>query len=731
MANDISFGSNPSLTATTYTQTDMGDVAVQTKVIDDLWSQDSIVPLSGPNGINGQYTKLPNSPTIPKPNQQLIEETPFLNEQRPVEAWSSEKFPSTADKYPSDDVANSTYDDIFESLIKGLPDADKLREAHYLAKPGTPPTTKEEIKAFELLKAQFPTLGAEFSPSPNKANFEEKANLSYDDEFTAQLETQDPPLSEAAKAKLKSLHYRPDIKFKGSDDPQLQKQFQSIEGKAKAATTEKFGLPPDGLKPSTNSYDSMLNGFYQESLANGVEEFLKGAGSKMSPEDQKMLEKFVNDPTLSVSQAVADAAAIIKAQAIAQVVSLMNLEGIGFQPAALGTFMPLNPMLKGIASQMSEIHKQGMKVVESMGGAGEAGGANGPLKTILQDVLRRISLALSKFKEAMYASQGVTSEQAQANSKAKLDIALNEIKANVKQAKEAAGKADKLASMGVFGKIFKFIIMLILLIVSALTFNPVGMMVAVMGMMDVVAPEMQVFKKVMEGIGQMVKVLMPYLPPEKLTAFQDIAKFMFILASGPIAIMVALPDLLTASSIIKHIAMATGKSAEEAESIEQMAIMIMGLTITIIVTIATIILTLGAAAPGMISGLVAKASQTAAEVIKEVGRSIAKLMENIPNWANKAMTGAMIANDVAGFVQGGLQVGQAIVKNDMIRLLEKMKVRKIESDAQIEMLLKLVKKLLAILNGDAAAITFISNIQSHVLSSASQAASKITGVSSA
>jgi hypothetical protein len=729
MGDDISFGANTAPTSTTvYTQTDMGDVSVQAKVIDDLWSQDSIIPIGSPNTINGQYTKLPNSPSIPKPNQAIIDETPFLNEQRPVEAWSKETFTqSTAKNYPSKEVASSTYDEIFESLIKGLPNENELREAHYLAAPGTPPSSKEEIKAFELLKAQFPNLAKDFNPVPNKANFEEKASLSYDDEFAALLETQDPPLTEAAKAKLKSLHYRPDIKFKGSDDPELQKQFQAVEGQAKAVTVEKFGLSADGLNPSTKSYDAMLNGFYQENLSKGVQAYLNGEGANLSAEDQKMLEKFVNDPSLSVSQKVAEAAAAIKSQAIAQVVAQMNLEAIGFTPAVLGTFPPISPMMRGMAAQMEAIYTHGFTVVAGI----PADGGNGPLKAVLQDVLKRISLALSQFKEAMYAGQGATSEQAQANSKAKLDIALNQIKENVKSAKEAAGKADKIASMGIFGQIFKFLIMLVLLIVSVITFNPVGMAVAIMGMIDAVAPQIQVFKKVMNAIGSLVKTVMPYLPDDKLLVFQDIAKFAFIMASGPIAIMVALPDLLTASGILKDIAMAQGKSKEEAEKIEQMAIMIITLTVTVIVTIATIIFTLGAAAPGVISGLVAKASQTAAQVAKEVGRSIGKLMDNVPNWANKAMTGAMIANDVAGFTQGALQVGQSVVKMDMIKILSKMKVNQALADADIEMLLKLVKKLLAVLNGDAEAITFISNIQSNVLSAASQASSKINSVSSA
>ncbi|HRD55389.1 MAG TPA: type III secretion system translocon subunit SctE, partial [Parachlamydiaceae bacterium] len=370
--------------------------------------------------------------------------------------------------------------------------------------------------------------------------------------------------------------------------------------------------------------------------------------------------------------------------------------------------------------EVEEILNQGLAVANAI----PSMGPNGPLRHAMIDILRNISHALSAFKTSLYEGQGATSEQAQAWSKAKMDMNLNQIKENVAKAKEASSKQDKIASMGIFGKIFKFIIMLILLIISACTLNPVGCAVAVMGMIDAVEPEMEVFKKVMQGIEDLVAKLMPYLSLSQLKGVQIFAKFMFILQAGAIMIL-SCPDLLTSSHIVRDIAMRSGKSKEEAEAAEQSAIMIGTMVATIVVAIVGTIVTLGAGAFAIFPGLASQFPRLGA-----AAASLANLGSQFGGKAAQiAQATATMINDLVSLTQSGLQIGQGVIKQDLAMLLAKMKARKVESDADIANIQKLIKKLLAMLSADASAINFIASIQSHILSSAGQTSTSIASIS--
>ncbi len=729
MSDDVSLGS--SIQTPQYSQTLNNAPLTETKTIDNEWTDDSISSLFVSNTTSGQpivFNGLPNAPKLPAPVGKLVEAVKQMID-NPIPTTNFQALMSSdksSEKYPSQGVLNDAYDQAFEKIIKGMPNEAELRVAHYTSAPLTP-RTQEEQQAFDQIVVHFSLSSQEFNPVPNKKDFTEQANLNYDDEFTSLLENQKPPLSAEKVAKMKYLHFNSNAKFAGSDA--LQEETKSLENQAAVNVSTKLGIPlnADGTSSmsftrNASMYEAGINGFYQEDLKNNTSEFLdsnpvKPDGSQWTKKDAQMLQKFLQDPSIAVPEFIEKAAASIKAASISQVTSEMHLEGIGFTPAASGKFAPLNPAMQSAVSEMDFIQSQAGSILAAIPPMGPMG----PMKATFIDILRQISLALGKFKLSLYEGQGATSEQATQLSKAKLDIALNQIKENVKKAKEAAGKQDKIAKMGIFGQIFKFLIMLILLFVSAITFNPVGMSVAIMGMIDAVDPDYQVFQKVMTGIENLVAKVMPYLSKDQLKGVQIFAKFMFVLMAGPI-MMMSCPELVTNSHVIRDIAIRSGKSQEEAANIEQMAVMIATIVVTVVAAIVITIVTMGAGAFAVFPGLATQFPRLAATAAKiaEVGEQMGGKA------ADMAMSGASLMNDTASMVSSGLQVGQSVIKMDVATLLGKMKAAKELSDADIEVIQKLIKKLLALLSADASAINFVTTIQGHILSSVGETTTGIT-----
>lgn len=692
-------------------------VTTTAKVVDNVWTDDSISKLFSTDKPGSSYNQYAGFPSIPKPDNQLANSFDIRTQLKDFATRDQPPLDLTV-KNPNETTLNKAYDGFFEKTIAGKPNADELRFAHYNAAPGTPPTTPEELEAFKLLVSQFPEMQLDgFVPKPDKEFFKNEANLANGDEFSNLLDNQIPPLTADQKAILKFKHFHPDAKFKGSDNPKLLAELKSLEGQAAAITAKNFGIPvnADGtlsmpLEADPSMYDAALNGYFDEYAAQATTAYVKD--NSMSESDAKQLSDYVKDPTTAVSTEIKTAGDLIRSQAIAKVISENHLEAVGFVPAAPGTFAAIPPLAKGMIKEMEETFNVGTALVSKM--------QDGPQKTILLDILKQISSALSNFKSVLYGSQGATTAQAANYSKAKLELALEQIKKNVEAMHQQAKGPD---CGDIVGRIFKFLIGLILLSMAA-GMGPAGgplMAVAVMMMVDACAPKLQVFQKVMNGIAMLVAKCMPYLQGDALKAFQDIAKMMFMLMAGPFALITAGPDLMTASGIIADIAMATGKSKEDAEAAQQMAMMIIGAVVTAVVMVVTLVVTLGTAFPALIPEFLG----AAAEAMVEIG---AQLASSIPKMAAIAMDVADLA--MAGFtiVDSSFKINNAVIKKNLALLMGKLKAEQALTDAEIQMMVKMIKKLLASLEGSSEAISFVAGVQSHILSNESQAISGLTSV---
>jgi|GEM_PF-5853141 len=710
MSSGISGTGGQGVPISNYTNTDIQ--VTTTKVVENVWTDDSIKELFSPEK-KESYNQYPGFPSVSKPDFQLANQfdisahlKDYVNREMPPMDLTL--------KNPSETTLNRAYDGFFEKIIADKPNADELRFAHYNAAPGTPPTTPEELEAFKLLLNQFPEMNlSNFVPKPDTAFYQEQVNLAYGDEFSNLLDNQVPPLTADQKALLKFMHFHPNAKFEGSDNPKLLAQLKSLEGEASAIIAKNFNIPlnADGtpkmnLSSDSSMYDAGLNGYFDEYANQAATAYVKSLS--LSEADIKQLNAYIKDPSTPVSDAIKTAGDMIRSQAIAKVNKEFHLEAVGFVPAEPGTFAPIPSHAIRMLNEAEATFNTGAALVALM--------PNGPQKAILLDILRQISRALSDYKSALYQGQGATTAQAANYSKAKLDIALEQIKKNV-DAMRANVKGPETCG-DVVGRIFKFLAALLLMSFAA-GLGPMGaplMAIAVMLMIDAVAPKFQVFTKVMEGIAMLVAKSMPYLQGEALKAFQMIAKMLFIMMAGP-ALLIALPDLLTASNIIADLAIASGKSKEDAQQIQQIASMVIGAIITVVVMVATLVVTFGAGLPGVIG-----------QFIKGVGSVASQLSALLPKMAAIAMDVVELAT--AGFmiIDNSFKINNAVIKMNLIKLMAKVKAAQALSDAEIQMMVKMIKKLLASLQGSSEAISFISGIQSHILSNQSQAISGITNV---
>ena len=106
-----------------------------------------------------------------------------------------------------------------------------------------------------------------------------------------------------------------------------------------------------------------------------------------------------------------------------------------------------------------------------------AGMPEGPEKNTFINYLMLISKALSGLQESLYAMQATQSTASKTQNRAKLDMQLNDIAAQQKGADKIKEATSKMANLGPLGKIFEWIIKIILLVISAFL-GPIALIVA-------------------------------------------------------------------------------------------------------------------------------------------------------------------------------------------------------------------------------------------------------------
>lgn len=746
MSGPIDSGSSQSVSGTGYTQGTGQDVAVQGSQVINGQSQDSVSSGSGSSKTTGSTDQVrAGVVTLVPVNEKLIENGSKGTVAVATSATQDGETPPT-----KEETINKAYDAAFDKLVEGKPDEKALRFAHYNSTPGTPMTALEK-QAFEQIAAQFGVTSQEFTPAPQKKDFMEEVAFANDDEFTSLLQNQKPPLSKEEIAKLKYLHNNPGSSFPGSDNPELQAKLKSLEGEAKAITVAKFGIPlnSDGtpampINPNTKAYNATLNGIYQNNIDVNTTNFLRtGVGVEMSVADQQSLKNYLKDPTIAVSESVKAAANQIISQSKAQLIKSQNLEGIGFVPAPYGTFPPVPPAINMFMNMVGFVMGNLEEVVNAL----PSTGPNANLKVEYQNILAKISEALQRFQESVYASQTTTSSRAQEASNSKLELALEQIKKNGVAAADAKKQAQKMESMAKFGALIMAIVTVVMVLIAAIAIivslgSATGPMVAltagVLGAVSgAVAGGMAVAatQGVMQGVITAVKMILKAIVNAIVNAVIELvasiskaivnAAMKYLIKNTiRVAIEKAFDSLVNAS--LKTIGEAIGKAVMEAlrnlaRSAKDFYALIKDISWEAIEKAVT------KAVNGALKGIGQAVDDPALAMEKVANQLLKTLKEFIANPDSVLKAGEIVAA-TGEIAQGALSIEQNMMTARLAIMRANADSEQTLTDAEIKNLSKLIQQLLALLAGQSDLIEYIGTTQTGMAKKASQT---ITAISAA
>lgn len=583
-----------------------------------------------------------------------------------------------------DSEVGTRWDAQFEAVIRDNPDRDKLRYEHYNRAPGAP-LTAEEKTALQRIQHEFGVPDT-YIPTANPKLFNEQINLNYAGSFTALLKDQTPPLSESDQAKLEYMLYHPDAEVSAD----LKAKFASLNAQAQANVS---GLPA-GAKfnfvANSKVYDAGLNGFFNEYQDKALADFLsKNQTAPWTEDNAKLLKQFLAGTTSDAPDFVKAAAASIKQSAIDQVIGQFHLEGIAWSPAVPGTFV-LNSLQQSIISTLDEVFNTAQGVVNGL--------PDSPYKTAMLNILMRISMAMTELKQAIYESMGTDSAKTRELSRAKLDIALSSIKEQLDGSKEVTDKKKKAGDLGngvnIINAIFSFLTILV-----SIAAGPLAMALAIMNFIDQVDPKANLIGGMIEGVGNAVGDVLKAMGanPQTVAAFQDIAKVvfvMFVIMAGGIANAISLgPQMMEMTNVIKDISKACGASEEEADKANKYFWVAVGIAATIAMIVAGTVLTMGAGTGPLILASLGRFTQIAMKVAAIVQITLEFVLQ---------------------VTMAGMSIARSKIEADISTLQGRLEESKIMSDAEIQEIMKLIKKLLAIINGSGEFVAEITDSQKNL-----------------
>jgi len=753
-------------------QANVNSVSKNTKIKDSSSAAEGQTDITKTLFQKGVFTSLPNNPSLVHPNDDIVDYT--LSESPPTFSMSTSTTTGEKALPPTPETINQAFDQAFEALIKGKPNENELLIAHYTSPPGTP-MTAEETQAYAQVVANFGINAEDYTPKAVVADFMEQLSNAFDDEFLSLLQNQKPPLSKATQAKLQQMHFNPGAKFAGSDDQALQSQFKSIEKQATANIANLLSIPlnADGtstvpMKSNNQAFAAVQNGYYQKFLESGATKFLSSPeAASLSASDKKNFKAFLADPTLPMSDAGKAASVTIINKAIADVVKSQNLEGIGFIPAPAGTFRPIDPLTANYIKVMNDVLTEVASYVESM--------PESPTKVQYMNILAAISQALQNFERTIYASQGMTSERAQKASAAKLDMALNQIKANGEKAKEAQDKAAKMEKLGSLGAIIMIIITVIMAIVAALT---------IIFTLGAAAPAVIAgFSALVAGLSAIGSTATVAGGAAAVTAGVTVAATTSATTVATTALTQAtVQTIIQATKVVMQGIKAAIKEAIKAAIKEAFKSVTKEAAKEVLKETAKQALTEALEHVGKEAGkeavttalkeITKEASKTALKeaskaALKEAGKSVAKegaklsddviddileqavkevveesvkgaAKEATKEVAKKSLTDYVVqagtqlrnAGEVIGaageIVQGGMTIEQNLISAKLAMIKAEMESSTTLTDANMQILKKLIEQLLALLSGQADLIQYIGQSQTGLVRKTSQTASQIS-----
>lgn len=526
-----------------------------------------------------------------------------------------------------------------------------------------------------------------YIPEADKEGFTEQVNIDYSANFSALLKN----LSASDQAKLEYLFNHPDAEVSAD----LKAKFAALSEEAAAQTSKQSGIP-DGVKfdfqVNSRPYDAKLNGFFGEFQKNHYEAFIaKNAVAPWTEDNQILLKQFLEGTTTVVPDFIKAAAASIRQQAIGDVQGAFHLEGIAWSPVAPGTFPLMNSVSQSILDQSDAFLKIAKTNVDGM--------SEGPAKTTYLNLLIRIGKAITELKQAIYETMGGDSSKMREFSRSKLDLALSSIKEQMEGAKEVAGKQKKAGDLGNGVNICSAIASAFAIIAS-IGGGPISLAFAIVSFIDTVDPDSKNLQKMMDGISDAAGGIMGAFGADEAVkkGFQKTVQMAVIVTlinygGGGVMATQQGTKLLEMSGVIKEISLGAGASAEEADKANKYFAMALGLAVAVASMAGGF-----AGGGGMVSGL-------------------SSTMNSLMKVASIAQMAVQFLNQIAS---SSMTIASSALLSEVALLKGRLASKKVLNDAEIQELMKLIKKLLAIMNNNAEFTAELTSTQKNVLANAIQ-----------
>lgn len=391
--------------------------------------------------------------------------------------------------------------------------------------------------------------------------------------------------------------------------------------------------------------------------------------------------------------------------------------------------------------QMQDISKVTKQMIQSL--------PAGQDKVVLIDFLRKVTVALEKFQQALYAMNGMTSSQIREKSRAQLETAMKKLEDQWKKQQEMLEKQkeadDKQKTMGDLGLAFAVIgIVMAVVMLPLAMMGPLGlfatsfMVISIASSATQLATKKSLISRAFEALDKLLVHIMDAagIHGQAQDALKILTKILLVamvcivvIVSNPVLFLFGgvsqICEFMTESGVIGEAVGLMGGD-KKAQMIATMVTTACVMMVTMIINIA---LTIAMAfIPGGQAALVAKVADTVAKVAKMITSILMqalmlvfKISEKVASVAIKVLQ--VIAKMLIdpgmwiNLTEMGMQTASATVNYQMHALLAdiakiqgKLEAEVAQADALIQILKKLIQHLLDSLTDIAQFITQTSQL---------------------
>lgn len=591
---------------------------------------------------------------------------------------------------------------LFEQKLAGLPKeiADKLRFAHNNpeAAKNLSPELKAMLNSFEgevttQLRQEY-GFTAEWKGVPvDNADFNKGITNQFDETFENEVNNlkDSGQITDQQAQQLRNLHYG--LADKTTADPKLANIFENLENAAASAIRDQYGADVSFQpKADTTYYTAVINGHYQEAF----QKALDGYNPPLSAADKALVIKsFTNpgDPTIPAN--IKQIAQAIQAAAVKSVIDEFALP-----PTWVPTVSSPVPVLSGglkmaqnALSMIKEVSAAAQEMISKM--------PDGPDKLTYLDFLKIIGAAINKLQDLLYALQTSDSIRSKELGKGKLDTALNQIAKQQKQADEVKEKMRKMAALGPLKALFEWLIKLIM-IITAFFLGPVMLAIVLTYMVDSTKAEVthttslcqEMFQAISKGCGEGGGIA--------LKVFVAFAMSM----GNPLLLM----NLIGQDShVVQDFVGVCGGD----KTAQQMTAMVVNMIFQMAIMFPLILLSGGAAGPAEIAPALANTLR--------VEIDMAMMYAKVANIAYQAIMASLTVS------QQGMSINNNVLKAQIEMIKASGDAYAQEAQALIQILKKLIQKLLDSMNGRSDEILDLSQFQSKKYNDVSQITTELFG----